>query len=136
MGQSSYPIPSGKKYRKIPKISSSMYKPPKPVTQKTLRSIAPPNISPPPTPGGLYLENCPQIQSKTKENTINFLPTIRLAQSILKHKFPSVDKPLPKKRPSKRAFKKYKPRPAYFRNFTVCPSSLQSLIIAKHYVDE
>ena len=24
-------------YRKIPKISSSMYKPPKPVTQKTLR---------------------------------------------------------------------------------------------------
>ena len=34
-------------YRKIPKISPSMYKPPKIVTQKTLREIAPPNISPP-----------------------------------------------------------------------------------------
>ena len=32
-------------YRKIPKISPSKYKP----------------------PGGLYLENCPQIQSKTKQ---------------------------------------------------------------------
>ena len=36
---------------------------------------------------------------------VNLLPTIRLAQSILKRKFPSVDKPLPG---------------AYFRNFTVC----------------
>ena len=48
---------------KFPEISPSKYKPPKPVTQKTLRLIAPPNISP---PGGLYLENCPQTQSKAK----------------------------------------------------------------------
>ena len=39
--------------------------------------------------GGLYLENCSQIQGKTKS-------TIRLAQSILKRKLPSVDKPLKK----------------------------------------
>ena len=38
------------------------------------------------------LENYPKIQSKTKQK----LPTIRLAQSILKRKFPSVDKPLQK----------------------------------------
>ena len=41
--------------------------------------------------------------------------TIRLAQSILRRKFPSVDKPLrisapPKISPSKTAFEKYKPR--------------------------
>ena len=47
-------------------------------------------------PGGLYLENCPQILSKTKRKTINLLPTVRLAQSILKRKFPSVDKTLQK----------------------------------------
>ena len=46
---------------------------------------------------------------------VNLLPTIMLAQSILKRKFPSVDKPLrikapPKVSPSKRAFEKYKPR--------------------------
>ena len=34
-------------YRKIPKISPSKYKPPKPVTQKPVRLMAPPNISPP-----------------------------------------------------------------------------------------
>ena len=48
-------------------------------------------------PGGLVLGNCPQIQSKTnKAKTVNFLPTIRLTQSILRRKFPSVDKPLQK----------------------------------------
>ena len=46
---------------------------------------------------------------------VNLLQTIRLAQSILKRKFPSVDKPLriqalPKISPSKRAFEKYNPR--------------------------
>ena len=46
---------------------------------------------------------------------VNLLPTLSLAQSILKRKFPSVDKPLriyapPKKSPSKRAFENYKPR--------------------------
>ena len=35
---------------------------------------------------------------------VNLLLTIRLAQSILKRKFPSVDKPLQK------SFEKYKPR--------------------------
>ena len=34
------------KNRKIPKISPSMYKPPKLITQKTLRLIVPSNISP------------------------------------------------------------------------------------------
>ena len=48
------------KYRKIPKISPSMYKlskykSPKPETQKTS------------APRGMYLENCPQIQGKTKQ---------------------------------------------------------------------
>ena len=44
----------------------------------------------------------------------NLLETIRLVQSIVKCKFPSVDKRLqikapPKISPSKRAFEKYKP---------------------------
>ena len=52
---------------------------------------------------------------------INLLPTIRLAQLILKHKFRSVGKPLriqapPKISPSKRAFEKYKPQ-AFFSEF-------------------
>ena len=34
-------------YRKIQKKSPSMHKPPKPVTQETLRQIAPTKISPP-----------------------------------------------------------------------------------------
>ena len=51
-------------YRIIPKISPSMYKPPKQVTQKTLRQK---KNFPPPLLGGLYLENCHQIQSKTKQ---------------------------------------------------------------------
>ena len=49
-----------------------------------------------------------------KAKTVNLLPTMRLTQSILKRKFPSVDKPLqikapPEISPSKRAFEKYKP---------------------------
>ena len=61
---------------------------------------------------------------------VNLLPTIRLAQSILKRKFPSVDKPLrikdpPKISHSKRAFEKYKPR-AYFWNFTVSGQASKS----------
>ena len=44
--------------------------------------------------GGLYLENCPQIQSKKKAKTVNLPLTIRLTKSILKRKFPSVDEPL------------------------------------------
>ena len=52
-------------------------------------------IQAPPPRGGLVLGHCPQIQSKTKK-TVNFLPRIRLAQSILKLKFPSVHKSLQK----------------------------------------
>ena len=44
-------------------MSPSKYKPPKPVTEETLRYIAPPDIS----PRGLYLEYYPQIRSKTKQ---------------------------------------------------------------------
>ena len=44
-----------------------MYKTPKLVTQKTLREIAPQKISP---PGGLYLKNGPQIQSKAKQKRL------------------------------------------------------------------
>ena len=56
------------------------------------------------------------LKYKVKQSkTVNFLPTIRLAQSILKRKIPSVHKPLrikapPKISPPKRAFEKYKPR--------------------------
>ena len=53
----------------------------------------PSKYKPPPPGGGLVLGNCPQIQKKT-EKTVNFLPRIRLAQSILKRKFPSVHKAL------------------------------------------
>ena len=42
-------------YEAPPCISPSKYKPPKPVTQKTLRQIAPPNIS----PRGLVLGKLP-----------------------------------------------------------------------------
>ena len=80
-----------KKYRKIPKISPSMYKPPKLVTQKTFREIAPPNISP---CGGLYLEIA--VKYKVKQRKNGEFSTIRPAQLILKSKFPFVDKPLQK----------------------------------------
>ena len=49
---------------------------------------------------------------------VNFLSTIRLAQSILKRKFPSVDKPLRIQAPQKGPLKNISPG-AYFGNFTV-----------------
>ena len=49
------------KYRKIPKISPSMYKPLQ-IYAPTLNRLF--KYKP---LGGFYLENCPQIQSKTKE---------------------------------------------------------------------
>ena len=52
------------KYRKIPKISPSMYKPPQTGNAKNPPLNRPSKYKP---PGGLYLENCPQIQSKTKQ---------------------------------------------------------------------
>ena len=64
------------------------------------------------------------LKYKVKQwaKTVNLLPTIRLAQSSLKRKFPSVDKPLriwapPKISPSKRAFEKYKPGRGLFSKF-------------------
>ena len=95
-------------YRKILKVSPSKYKPPNAVMQKTLRQIAPPNISPVACTWSL-----PSNITKNEAKTVNLLPTMRLTQSILKCKFPFVDKPLrlkaaPKISPSKRAFKKKK----------------------------
>ena len=73
-------------------------------------------------PGGLYLEFALEYKVKQSKNG-KFPSHYKLAQSILKRKFPSVDKPLRIKAPpkishSKRAFEKYKPG-AYFWNFTV-----------------
>ena len=61
--QGSSPLPYHTvKFRKYapPCINPFKYKPPKLVTQ-----ITPPIIYK--SPGGLYLESCPQIQSKTKQ---------------------------------------------------------------------
>ena len=73
-------INSKQHYRKIPKISPSKYKPPNPVQIYA--------------PRGLVLGKLPSNTKQNKAKTVNLLPTIRLAQSILKRKFPSVDKPL------------------------------------------
>ena len=51
-------------YRKILKISPSKYKPPKPVTQKNPQLNRPSKNK---SLQGLYLKNCLQIQSKTKQ---------------------------------------------------------------------
>ena len=52
------------KYRKIPKILPTMYKPPLNGNAKDPPLNRSSKYKP---PGGLYLENCPQIQSKTKQ---------------------------------------------------------------------
>ena len=49
-----------------------------------------------PPPRGLVLGKLLSNTKLNKAKTINFLPAIRLAQSILKRKFPPVDKPLKK----------------------------------------
>ena len=51
-------------YRKIPKISPSKYKPPQTGKAKNPPLNSPSKYKP---PRGLYLESCPQIQSKTKQ---------------------------------------------------------------------
>ena len=61
----SFPVPSPLGYHKIPKISPSMYKLPKQVNAKNLPLNRLSKYKP---PGGLYLENCPQIQRKTNKN--------------------------------------------------------------------
>ena len=98
-----YDVPTS--YRKIPEISPSKYKPPKPVTQKNPPLNRPSKYSPPPPPGGgLYLEIA--LKYKVKQSKIGKFPS---NYDALKRKFPSVDKPLriyapPKIGPSKRAF--------------------------------
>ena len=77
--------------------------------QKTLRLIARYNA-----PGGFYLEIALKYRVKQSKNS-KFPSNCKLAQSILKRKFPSIDNPLriqapPKISPSKRVFEKYKPR--------------------------
>ena len=67
-----------------------MYEPNKLVMQKTLRYTALPNISP---LGGLYLEIALKYKVKQSKNG-KFPSNYKLAQSILKRKFPSVHKPL------------------------------------------
>ena len=65
-------FPHFKTYRKIQKISPSIYKLPKLITQKHLSYIAPPNIS----PWGLILGNCPQIQKTNKQSKNGTVPII------------------------------------------------------------
>ena len=100
-------------YRKIPKISPSIYKPLKIVTQKNPPLNRPFEYKP---PGGLYMEFA--LEYKVKQSKNGKFPShykLKLAQLISKLQFPSVHKPLrilapPKISPSKRAFEKYKPR--------------------------
>ena len=64
VGQNIHSLGIIMQYCKILKISPSKYKPPKQVTQKTPPLNQPSQYKP---LGGLYLENFPQIQSKTKQ---------------------------------------------------------------------
>ena len=75
-------------------------------------------------PGGLELGICPRIQSKNGK----FPSHYKLAQSILKHKFPSVHKPLQKYASQKRPLKNNKPRGLLnFWNFMVTQWCLDKL---------
>ena len=63
---------------------------------------------------------------------MNFLSAIRLAQSILKRKSPSVYKSLQKISLSKRAFKKYKPRGLFSEFYGMLCSSFMDEITETH----
>ena len=76
---------------KILKINPSMYKPSKQVTHQNPPLNRPSKYKP---PRGFVLGNCPQLYKVKQSKTVHFLPIIRLAQSILKRKFPFVHKPL------------------------------------------
>ena len=66
---------------------------------------------------------------------VNFLPTTWLAQSILKHKFPSVYKPFQKKAPQKGPLKNISPG-AYFWNFTVgCTRMLRAVFFEEDEIN-
>ena len=81
-------------YLKIPKVSPSIYKPPKLVTQKTLHEIAPPNKRPP--RGGACTWKIALKYKVEQSKNGKFPSNYKLAQSILKRKLPSVHKPLQK----------------------------------------
>ena len=92
-----------------------MYKPlqikaPKLVTQKKPPLNRPSKYK---SPGGLSLEIAFKYKVKRRK-TVNFLPTIRLSQSILKRKFPPRRQAPPninpsKNKPLKKAVEKYSP---------------------------
>ena len=97
-------------------LDPSKYKPLKLVMQKT------PPLNRPSKYIYIYIEIALKYKVKQSKNG-KFLPLIRLAKSILKRKFRSVDKPLricapPKISLEKGPFKNISPG-AYFRNFTV-----------------
>ena len=81
-------------YCKIPKISPSMYEPLQ-ISPQTRKAKNPPLNRPSKykSLGGLYLEIALKYKVKQSKNS-QFHPTTRIAQSILKPKFPSADKPL------------------------------------------
>ena len=85
-------------YRKILKISPSKHKPRKLVFAKKPLLNHPSKYKPPPPSHlrGLYLEIGLKYKVKQSKNGKFRSATIRLAQSILKRKFPFVDKPLKK----------------------------------------
>ena len=96
---------------KIPKISPSKYKPPKPLTQKTLREIAPPNISP---PGACTWKIALKYKLKQRENskfTSNYKASpIDCETQISLHRYAPTNISPSKNKPLKRAFEKYKPQ--------------------------
>ena len=71
-------------------MSPSKYKPPKPVTQKNPPLNCPSKYKP---PGACTWKIALKYKVKQSKNG-KFNSPIRLAQLILKRKFPSVDKPL------------------------------------------
>ena len=87
---------------KIPKISPSKYKPPKPVTQNHPSKYKPP-------PGVCTWKIALKYKGKQNKNG-KFIPNTKLAQSILKRRFLSVDKPLQKYAPQKGPLKYISPR--------------------------
>ena len=98
-----------------------MYKPPKPVTQKNPPLNCPSKYKPSPLPPGGCTRKIALKYKVKQSKKVNLLLTIKLAQSILKRKFPSVDKPLRILASQKGPLKNISPG-AYFRNSTVAIS--------------
>ena len=79
------------RYRKIPKISLSIYKPPQ---TRNAKNPLLNRLSKYKPPGTCTWKIALKYRVKHSKKNVNLLPTIRLTQSISKRKFPSVDKPL------------------------------------------